>query len=110
MNVLKIGSMVSVRNQFGHTMQMSKELLETMYSADHYEREVPLNMTGLAELLQSVSDHVFTVTFLKQASESGASHALENADASCFSDEKKLRALAKELIQGQLCTLTCHMV
>ena len=33
---------------------MSKELLTTMYSATHYESEVGLNMTGLAELLQSV--------------------------------------------------------
>jgi len=43
--------MISVQNQFGHNMQMSKVLLETMYSATHYEREMPLNMTGLAELL-----------------------------------------------------------
>ena len=48
--------MVSVKNQHGHTMQMSKELLETMYSATHYKSEVPLNMTGLAELLQYVQD------------------------------------------------------
>ena len=54
MTVLSLGNLVSVRNQHGHVMQMSKELLETMYSATHYEKEIPLNMTGLAELLQSV--------------------------------------------------------
>ena len=63
MHVLKIANMVTVRNQYGHVMQMSKELIETMYSADHFEREIPLNMTGLAELLQNVQDNVFTIEF-----------------------------------------------
>lgn len=51
MTVLNINHLVAVRNQYGHTMQMSQELLETMYSATHYAREVGLNMTGMAELL-----------------------------------------------------------
>ena len=63
MHVLKIANMVTVRNQYGHVMQMSKELIETMYSANHFEREIPLNMTGLAELLQNVQDNVFTIEF-----------------------------------------------
>lgn len=33
MTVIGLGNMVTVRNQFGQTMQMSKELLDTMYSA-----------------------------------------------------------------------------
>lgn len=33
MTVIGIGSMIDVRNQCGETMNMSKELLETMYSA-----------------------------------------------------------------------------
>ena len=51
---------------------MSKELLETMYSGTHYCREVDMNMTGLAELLQSVQDNIFTVIFKKQATEEAA--------------------------------------
>ena len=78
-------------------MQMSKELLETMYSADHFEREIALNMTGLAELLQSVSDHCFTVEFQKQVSESSAAQTLTNVDASSFTDPKKMKELAKQL-------------
>ena len=65
MTVLNMTGLVSVRNQHGSTMQMSKELLETMYSAQHYDREVAMNMTGLAELLQSVQDIIFTVKFKK---------------------------------------------
>ena len=43
--------MVNVKNQHGNFMQMSKDLLDTMYSGRHYASTVNLNMTGLAELL-----------------------------------------------------------
>ena len=109
-HVLAIKDVVSVSNQFGNCMDMSKEFFETMYSADHYQREVALNMTGLAELLQSVQDVVFTIEFQKQASESNAIQALTNADAASFKDPKKIKDLAKQLIAGQPCKLTCHMV
>lgn len=33
MTVIGLGSMVTVKNQHGHVMQMSKSLVETMYSA-----------------------------------------------------------------------------
>ena len=89
---------------------MSKELLETMYSADHYEREIPMNMTGLAELLQSVQDNIFTVNFKKQANEQSAVDQLLNADAASFNDPKKLSQLAKQIVAGKDCSMTCHMV
>ena len=72
MTVVNIGNLISVKNQFGQHMQLSKCLLETMFSADHYDKEVALNMTGLAELLQSVQDHAFTVNFQKQITEDSA--------------------------------------
>ena len=67
LTVLSINNigMVNVRNQHGNVMQMSKELLETMYSGRHYASTVNLNMTGLAELLQSVQDIIITVNFKK---------------------------------------------
>jgi len=44
-------------------LYVSKDILEGMYSADHFKKEVPMNLTSLAEVLQSVQDHVFTVGF-----------------------------------------------
>ena len=32
-------NLITVKNQFGQDLQMSKDLLETMYSADHFDRE-----------------------------------------------------------------------
>ena len=52
-------------------------------------------MTGLAELLQSVQDHAFTVHFQKQINEENAVDALLNADPSAFKDAKQMSKLAK---------------
>lgn len=52
-------------------------------------------MTGLAEVLQNVQDVVFTVNFKKQATESNAAQILLDADASSFTDPKRLAALSK---------------
>ena len=35
-------------------MIVSRDIVENMYSADHFTKEVNMNMTGLAEVLQSV--------------------------------------------------------
>ena len=49
-----------------------------MHSADHYEREVFMNMTNLAEVLQLVKDNVFTVQFRTNPREEDAVEALED--------------------------------
>ena len=110
MTVLNITSMVAVRNQHGNTMQMSKELLETMYSAQHYDREVAMNMTGLAELLQSVQDIIFTISFKKQATKDNALQLLQSAGKNWFKDDNQMAALAKGITQGENCVMTCRMV
>jgi len=59
------GDRVTVQNQYGNLMHVSRDILEKMWSATHFSREVPMNMTGLAELLTTVSDTIFTVQFRK---------------------------------------------
>ena len=44
-------------------MIVSRDIVENMYSASHYAKEINMNMTGLAEVLQSVADDIFTVQF-----------------------------------------------
>ena len=66
------GNRVTVENSFGNTLYVSKDILEGMYSGDHFQKEIGMNMTGLAELLQSVQDHIFQVSFRKQATEDAA--------------------------------------
>jgi hypothetical protein len=57
------GSKITVVNSFGDTMHVSKDIIEKMDSGSHFAKEVPVNMTELAELLESVGDTVFTVSF-----------------------------------------------
>jgi hypothetical protein len=59
------GDRVTVQNQYGNLMHVSRDILEKMSSATHFAKEVPMNMTGLAELLTTVSDTIFTVQFRK---------------------------------------------
>jgi hypothetical protein len=56
---------ITVQNSFGNELQVSKDILEKMHSANHYEHERPMNMTELAELLESAGDTCFTVNFRK---------------------------------------------
>ena len=60
-------------------MIVSRDIIENMYSADHFGKEVSMNMTGLAEVLQSVQDNVFTVQFRAQPKEEAAKTALQAA-------------------------------
>ena len=60
------GKRITVENSFGDRMYVSKDILEQMESADHFDSEFPMTKTGLAELLQTVQDHIFTVYFHKK--------------------------------------------
>ena len=59
-------------------MKVSRDIVESMHSADHYEREVFMNMTNLAEVLQLVKDNIFTVQFRTNPREEDAVEALED--------------------------------
>ena len=50
-----------------------------MYSADHFEKEVHMNMTNMAEVLQTVQDNIFTVQFRAKPKEEDAVKALQEA-------------------------------
>jgi hypothetical protein len=63
------GSRITVQNSFGDTMHVSKDIVEKMDSGNHFTKEVEVNMTELAQLLESVGDTVFTVSFRRQVKE-----------------------------------------
>ncbi len=52
-NVKEIaGDRITVEDQHGGLMHVSRDIVEKMASATHYAKEVGTNMTGLAELLE----------------------------------------------------------
>ena len=81
-----------------------------MYSADHFKKEVAMNVTALAELLHTVQDNIFTVGFRRQPTEENATDLLQKAMPADFKDPKKLSLLSKQLIAGTECKMTCHMI
>lgn len=50
------------------------------------------------------------MNFKKQATEQNAAQALQDADVTMFTDEKKRAQFAQQLLQGEQCAMTCHMV
>ena len=55
-----------IENQDGRSFDVATILITNdMDSADHYDKEVPMNMTSLAEFLVGLGDTVFTCSFRK---------------------------------------------
>lgn len=101
---------ISVRNSYGHELEVSKDILEKMHSAGHFAKEKPMNMTELAELLESVGDTCFTVNFRKKVDVNAVEEKLYSTSAKQLNDKNYLSQLAKDVIEGEECTLVCHLV
>lgn len=69
---------VTVQNQWGDNMLVSKSILYQMQSADHFDTEVTCSKTELARLLQTASDTVMTVVFRKKLNEEYLLRQLNN--------------------------------
>jgi len=104
------GSRITVENSFGQTMHVSKDIIEKMHSANHFKTSVPMNMTSLAELLESVGDTVFSVRFHKKSNEEQVQKRLQETKLSDLKDKAALSTLAKELIEGEICEMVCCLV
>lgn len=81
-----------------------------MISGTHFAKEVPMNMTQLADLIETCSDNVITVQFRKQANKESAQQLLEETSFKNLKDKAAVAKLAKELTEGELCTMTCHLI
>lgn len=101
------GDRITVENSFGTALYVSKDILEGMWSADHFKSEINMGMSSLAELLHTVQDHVFTIHFRKNPTEGHARELLENFNSKA---PKALPELVKEMVGGEPCTMTCHMI
>ena len=101
---------MTVQNQYGNLMHVSKDILEKMSSATHFEKEVPMNMTSLAEILSTVSDTIFTVQFRKQVNKDSAEKVLKETSVADLKDKAKLASIVKQFTEGESCTMICHLV
>lgn len=91
-------------------MHVSRDILEKMDSANHFAKEVPMNMTDLAELLENAGDTAFTVSFRKKVTEDLVQEKLSATSAKELKDSGFLNKLSKALIDGEECVMTCHLI
>lgn len=82
------GNTITVQDQNESTINVSKNVIDKMASGTHFAKEVPLNMTGLAEILEECSDTVFTACFHKQPTVENAVELLEKTTLASLNDPK----------------------
>ncbi len=104
------GDQITVADQNDNTINVSKNILEKMVSGDHFEKELSMNKTELAEFLETLSDNVFTICFHKQPTVDSGIEVFKNVDIKDLSDQKKVNELVKKLTTGSECTMVCYLV
>jgi hypothetical protein len=81
-----------------------------MNSATHFEKDAPMNMTALAELLETTGDTVFSVQFRKMPNETQVAEKLAALKPKDLEDKNRLSQITKEVLDGETCTMVCHLV
>jgi hypothetical protein len=57
---------IQVTNSHNNIWDVSKDILEKMYSANHFEKTIAVTRTEIVEKLKLVHDKIYTVSFLKK--------------------------------------------
>lgn len=101
---------IEVTSTAGGAWSMSRDLLQKMDSADHFDYEIPMARGELVEMLESVRDTIFTICFKKKVQQKKVVERLEIEGEEAIGDMKKAKKLAKELLQGEHCVIVGKMV
>ena len=78
-----------------------EKLAENSFSADHYDREVTVCMTELANIMSSNRGTVFKAVFSKKLQETNVQNQLAEIDFDSLSDSKKLDEISKNIFAGE---------
>jgi len=93
-----------------YKITVTLNILDGMISATHFNQEVPMSMTALAEVLEQCKDDVFTCCFHKKATVETVKDIINNTNYSDLKHTNKVNSLVNDLLSGNLCTMTCHLV
>lgn len=105
------GDKITVKNHLGGAWFISKDLLvRDMWSGDHFDKEIKCTMTDLSEILEGCRDTIFTVSFKKKIDAKQIEEKLLNAKYADMKTEARIKEFSKNLIDGEQCTLTGHLV
>ena len=102
---------VTVINQHGGGWLISKDILvRDMWSADHFDQEIKCSMTDLSEILETCGDTIFKVKFKKKVDAKNIEEKLSEIKFASLKKDAELKKLAKELVEGEDCELTGHLI
>jgi hypothetical protein len=85
-------------------------MVRDMWSADHFDKTIKCSMTDLSEIIGSLGDTIFKVSFKKKVDEKKIEDKLMKLDQKDLKDEKFLSKFAKETTEGENCEMTCHLL
>jgi len=108
---------VALENERGLKITVTHRIVEEgMYSASQFTKTVELSRTALCEVLEGAGDSIFTVNFNKQLKEKEVADQLIAAVSELGADAdpkvlaKKIKAVVKKGVGGELRTLVGYMV
>lgn len=101
-------STVRVENSYGMQMDVSKDIIERMWSANHFDTEVNMGMTDMAALLETIGDTVFSIQFRKKPNEAAVIEKLNSLNMKEVHNQAAV--LSKELTEGETVTMVCRLV
>ena len=104
------GKKVSVLSSIGGEIDIDFDLLKDMDSAQHYAKEVPLSMTQLVEVLETVNDTVFKVVFRKQANVENAANVLDGVSLADLKNAAKKASIAEQIAVGERTTMIARLI
>ena len=81
-----------------------------MWSADHFDQEIKCTMTDLSEILGSCGDSIFKVKFKKKIDPKNIEESLSKISFASLKKDAELKKISKELVEGEDCELTGHLV
>lgn len=101
---------VQLVNDRGMKLSIDSNILEEgSYSADQVFEIESLSRTDLASVLESAKSDIFTVCFDKQPNPETLIQKLKDTSFSILSENKTLKSLAKDLLQGEERILVGHL-
>lgn len=105
------GNKITVKNHHGGSWFVSKDLMvRDMWSSDHAARTIKVSMTDLSSIIHQLGDTIFKVAFRKKIDEKQIEQKLSSVKFSDLKSAGTISKLSKDLIEGEMVEMTCHLI
>jgi hypothetical protein len=101
---------VEVISANGGKWSMSKDLVQKMDSADHFDYEIPMNRGELVEMLENTKDTIFTICFRKKVQPKNISNRIIEEGEDFVGNLSQCKKLAKNFLEGELCVMVAKLI